>query len=93
MNFYDRTPDRDLCYTTPNSRSSGGFDGSGILLLAAALGVALIMMFYPGDGRVGVTNGASPTFKTPPPPSHSASRAKPTPKPTTEPRPTQTTIP
>ena len=94
MTFYDRARDRDPYYPT-SSRPSGAFDGTGIvLLLAVAIVVALIMMSDPGgDGRVGVTNTASPTFKTPPPPSESTSPAEPTPKPATEPNPNPTKEP
>jgi outer membrane biosynthesis protein TonB len=95
MAFDDLTHDRDSYYPTPSSHPSGSSDGQGIvLLLAVAIGVALIMMYYPdGDGRVGVINTASPTFKTPPPPSKSTLPAEPTPKPTTEPTPDPTTEP
>lgn len=61
------------------------------LILAAAIVIALIAMFYPGsDGRVGDTNNAGPSVRTvTPAPSPSTSPAVPTPTPTTDPRPTQ----
>lgn len=61
------------------------------LMLAAAIVLALIVMFYPGtDGRIGDTNNAGPAVKTvTPAPSPSTSPAVPAPTPTTEPRPTQ----
>lgn len=58
------------------------------LILAAAIVIALIAMFYPGsDGRVGDTNNAGPSVRTAPAPSPSTSPAVPTPA--TDPRPTQ----
>jgi hypothetical protein len=95
MAFDDITRDRDPYSPTPSSRPSGGFDGTGIvLLLAIAIGGVLIMMSYPGvDGHVGLTKTTSPTFKTPPPPSESTSPAEPTPKPITEPTPKPATEP
>ncbi len=95
MAFDDLTRDRDPYYPTPSSHPSGSSDGPGIvLLLAVAIGVALIMMYYPdGDGRVGVFYTASPTFKTPSPPSESTLPAEPAQKPTTEPTPKPATEP
>jgi hypothetical protein len=71
-------------------------NGSALLplILAAAIVVALITMFYPGNnGRVGDTNNAGPSVKTvTPSPSPSTSPPVPNPTPTTEPRPTQAPI-
>jgi hypothetical protein len=95
MSFDDLTRHHVPHYPTPSSRPSEGSDGTGIvLLLAVAIVVVLILMSYPGgDGRFGVTNTASPTFKTPAPAPQSTSPAEPTPKPTTEPTPKPATEP
>jgi hypothetical protein len=65
------------------------------LILAAAIAVAVIAMFYPRTttDRVGDANNAGPAVQTvTPAPSPSTSPAVPTPNPTTEPRPTQAPI-
>ncbi len=72
------------------------YDGSALLplILAAAIVVALITMFYPGTGnQVGNTNNAGPAVTTvTPSPTPSTSPMVPTPNPTAEPRPTQAPI-
>jgi hypothetical protein len=69
-------------------------DGSTLLpmILAAAIVVVLITMFYPGtSGRVDTNNAPSVQTVTPSP-SPSTAPLVPTPIPTTEPRPTQAPI-
>ena len=86
MAFYERACDHP--YRPPlSSWPSEGFDGPGIVL-AAAIGASLIMMFF----SAGDASTAGPTFKTPPP-SESTSPGEPTPKPTTEPTPKPATEP
>ena len=88
MAFYERACDREPYRPALRSWPSAIFDGTGIVL-AAAIGVALIMMSF----STGDADSAGPTFKTPPPPSESTSPGEPTPKPTTEPTPQPATEP
>jgi hypothetical protein len=65
------------------------------LLLAAAVLIALLALFYPAGNapRVGDTNTAGPSANAVnPSPTPSTSPTVPTPTPTTEPRPTQAPI-
>lgn len=85
----------DHRHMRPIDRTTGLWDGTALpLLVAIAIAIALIAMFYPsGDGRVGDTNNAgSPVQTVTPSPSPSTSPTVPTPTPTTEPRPTQAPI-
>jgi hypothetical protein len=97
MALYNRPRDPRLDPSDPNyvDRPSA-FGGTLLpLILAAAIAVAVIAMFYPRTttDRVGDTNNAgSPVQTVTPSPSPSTSPALPTPNPTTEPRPTQAPI-
>ena len=92
MALYHRPRD----HHDPTLLGGSRYDGSALLplILAAAVVVALIIMFYPDtSSRVGDTNSAGLSVQTvTPSPSPSTAPLVPTPLPTTEPRPTQAPI-
>jgi hypothetical protein len=90
MALYHRPRD----HHDPTLLGGARYDGSALLplILAAAIVVALITMFYPGSSsRVGDVNNTGPSVHTVMP-SPSTSPMLPTPTPTTEPRPTRAPI-
>ena len=90
MALYHRPRD----HHDPTLLGGSRYDGSALLplILAAAVVVALITMFYPGtSGRVDTNNAPSVQTVTPSP-SPSTAPLVPTPIPTMEPRPTQAPI-
>ena len=94
MAIYNR-PHDPREHHDPTLTGGSRYDGSALLplILAAAIVVALITMFYPGTGsRVGDTSNAPAVQTVTPSPTPSTSPMVPTPNPTAEPRPTQAPI-
>jgi hypothetical protein len=92
MALYDKPRDPRFDPMNPNLNERSRFATTTLpLIVAAAIAIVLIAMFFPGiRSPIGDTNNAGPAVTTvTPSPAPSTSPVVPTPNPTTEPRPTQ----